>query len=514
MEQHPVPQHIASFEFKLFGNLTVRQFITLAIPMGVAAAIYFSSLPVILRFPLALVFGLFGLFAALVPVGGRPLDKWIVAFIKAIMSPTQRVWVKESKIPEFLSIVVSLPPTEEPIAESITAQGRTRLREYLRSLPKGEVTPLDVREQIAVSRLELESSVSEGLPSPARVTEGKLPPPIIWPTTGPASWALPQIGAAPRVSMAQTPISQQEYQPEREAALPQPAVHAKPKISAHTKPFALPGLEKKLPRSAETLDIAPTPPPVKAKLASETNPLVESVIPIRTPDRQIRFIHGIGKTHARKLHFAPPENFDLSKLPIRGEKRFEISEELKKRFARAESIFQEATNPKPQITTPKVEIEKTPATTHAYQGIPTAAKTIPKPTKSLATPDVTMKQEPQKELDSKISILAQKSNKVPLPNIPSPAHIVPLTHKPNVISGIVTDRSENPLENVILIIKNAAGIPVRALKTNKLGQFLSATPLENGVYTVEVESELARFVPFTINLRGEVISPLELKPIS
>lgn len=505
MEQHPVPQHIASFEFKLFGNLTVRQFITLAIPAGVAAAIYFSNLPVIIRFPLAAAFGLFGLFAALVPVGGRPLDKWVVAFIKAIASPTQRVWIKETKLPQFLSIVIGPPPREEQIPPSITAQGRARLREYLRSLPKGEVTPLDVREQIAVQRLELESSVGAG--------EGKLPPPIIWPTTGFVSSALPQIGIAPKVSMAHQP----------EAALPPSGPEALraggqlpsgPKIPSHAKPFALPQLEKKLRRAheEEIIEIAPKPPQLKAKLASEANPLVEAVIPIRTPDRQIRLIHGIGKTRARKLHFAPPENFDLSKLPIRGEKRFEISQELKKRFARAESIFQEATNPKPQISTQKVKMPASPKTP-IHQLTPHAAKTIPKPTKSLTMPGLTLKQEPQKAMDSQIKILAQKSKDLPLPSIPSPAHIVPLTHKPNIISGIVTDKSASPLENVILIVKDTAGIPIRALKTNKLGQFLSATPLATGAYTVEVESELARFVPFTINLRGEILSPLEVKAV-
>lgn len=498
MEQHPVPQHIASFEFKLFGNLTVRQFITLAIPAVVAAAIYFSNLPVVIRFPLAAAFGLFGLFAALVPVGGRPLDKWAVAFIKAIASPTQRVWIKETKLPQFLSIVVGPPPREEQIPPSITAQGRARLREYLRSLPKGEVAPLDVREQIAVQRLELESSVGAG--------EGKLPPPIIWPTAGFISLALPQIGIAPKVSMAHQP----------EAALPRASqpVPQRPKIPSHAKPFALPQLEKKLTRAheEETIEIAPAPPQLKAKLASEANPLFEAVIPIRTPDRQIRLIHGIGKTRARKLHFAPPENFDLSKLPIRGEKRFEISQELKKRFARAESIFQEATNPKPQISTQKVKAPASPKTP-IHRLTPHAAKTIPKPTKSLTMPGLSLKQEPTKAMDSQIKILTQKSKDLPLPSAPSPAHIVPLTHKPNIISGIVTDKSASPLENVILIVKDTAGIPIRALKTNKLGQFLSATPLANGAYTVEVESELARFVPFTINLRGTVLSPLEVKPV-
>src|SRR3989344_9322331 len=133
MEQHPVPQHIASFEFKLFGNLTVRQFVTLAIPMAFAAFIFFSSLTPYVRIPLAGAIALLGLFSALVPVGGRPFDKWVVAFLKAVLSPTQRVWTKEEKLPQFLSVVIQTPQEEDQTPQTRTVQGRERLRNYLRS---------------------------------------------------------------------------------------------------------------------------------------------------------------------------------------------------------------------------------------------------------------------------------------------------------------------------------------------------------------------------------------------
>jgi hypothetical protein len=94
MEQHPVPQHIASFEFKLFGNLTIRQFFTLAIPMSVAIIVFFSNIAPIVRMPLAGMIGIFAFFIALVPIGGRPFDKWVLAFIRAIFAPTQRIWIK------------------------------------------------------------------------------------------------------------------------------------------------------------------------------------------------------------------------------------------------------------------------------------------------------------------------------------------------------------------------------------------------------------------------------------
>lgn len=514
MEQHSVPQHIASFEFKLFGNLTVRQFVTLAIPMALAAAVFFSGLSTVVRIPLAGAVGLFGLFAALVPIGGRPFDKWVVSFIKAVLSPTQRVWIKETKLPEFLSIVVAPPAAEQHIPESITAQGRERLRNYLRSLPKGEVTPLDVKEQIAVQRLGLAPEPTEG---------GRLPPPILWPTTsaGLAYGSLPQIQQTAPLTMAQTPSSEQ-YQGKLEQSLPIiTPTHEKatPRITAHAKPYALPGLEKKLKaaQKEETLELVPR---LKAQLASEANFMVESVIPIQTPGRGIKLIHGIGKTRARKLHFAPPEGFDLSKLPIRGERRFEISEELKKRFsASPEDLFDKLAPSDSQSkaqTLPKSEpwdISKTPRGINQAASVPKQGQFVPKPKVTTTTAvGVSLKPEEKELTDSQISIAGQASaNAVPQATL-GYAQIVPLTARPNVITGVISTQAGTPLEKVILIVKDPHGIPVRAFKTNKLGQFLSATPLADGDYTVEIESESYQFRPFTINLKGQVMQPLEVKP--
>ena len=123
MQQHPVPQNIASFKLKLFGSLTARQFFTLIIPLSLAAVIYFSNLPSFIRIPLALTIGGFAFFIALVPIGGRPFDKWAVAFIRAVMSPTQRVWIKEKKIPEFLERVrqIILEREQEGLPDVIDA---------------------------------------------------------------------------------------------------------------------------------------------------------------------------------------------------------------------------------------------------------------------------------------------------------------------------------------------------------------------------------------------------------
>ena len=536
MEQHSVPQHIASFEFKLFGNLTVRQFVTLAIPMGIAALIFFSNLATVIKLPLALVFGLFGIFAALVPIGGRPLDKWAVAFVKAILSPTQRIWIKEPKLPEFLSVVTSMSTTKEQVPEAITSQSRQRLLAYLRSLPKEAKTSLDVQEQVSLGRLEL-SGLSSGVLSEAKgVQEGQLPPPIIWPSqTYPQTpvyygESLPQMNTPTGyLGLVGTPQAEVQYIGKMEESLPpttrvREAAAPQAKISAHAKPFALPGLETRLRTQvpSEHIELIKTSPVIvpKARLASATDLAQELLIPI-TIEKRIRFIPVVGRTRVRKLHFAPPLGFNLAKLPIRGERRFEISEELKKRYEVDESLFAEPSQTaqvaplpasqipvEPQVAPPKIIKTKPKA-----MGVPRADRFVPRPYYSLQTPqDVTFKPREKEISDSKISIGVQKSSNIPLSSVVlQRAQIVPLTNRPNVLSGLALAKDGSPVEGAIIIVRDQNGIPVRAMKTNKLGQFLSATSLADGQYTLEIESKLANFEPLPLTLKGQIMAPLEIK---
>lgn len=87
-----------------------------------------------------------------------------------------------------------------------------------------------------------------------------------------------------------------------------------------------------------------------------------------------------------------------------------------------------------------------------------------------------------------------------------------LTSLPNVINGIVADRQGNYLDGVIVIIHNSQGLPVRALKTNKLGQFSGATPLPSGTYTVTLEKEGRTFDTLQLNLEGEVLQAIGIHP--
>ncbi len=88
---------------------------------------------------------------------------------------------------------------------------------------------------------------------------------------------------------------------------------------------------------------------------------------------------------------------------------------------------------------------------------------------------------------------------------------ISLTSQPNVINGIISDNLGNYLENVVVVIHNKEGLPVRASKTNKLGQFAGATPLPAGEYTVTLEKEGLTFDTLQLELKGMVLAPIQIK---
>ncbi len=96
MENHPIPQDITGFQFKLIGNMTVKQFIYLATGTILAWFTFFIlPLHFLIRFPLAVIFLGGGIALAFLPIEGRPMDIMISNFIRALFAPTQYIYKKE-----------------------------------------------------------------------------------------------------------------------------------------------------------------------------------------------------------------------------------------------------------------------------------------------------------------------------------------------------------------------------------------------------------------------------------
>jgi hypothetical protein len=83
---------------------------------------------------------------------------------------------------------------------------------------------------------------------------------------------------------------------------------------------------------------------------------------------------------------------------------------------------------------------------------------------------------------------------------------------PNVLMGVVHDPRGNILSNILVELTDKEGTPVRAFKTNQLGQFASATALPNGVYllTLEDPKSTARFDTIEIITSGNILPPLDI----
>ena len=328
MEQHPVPQHIASYEFRLVGDMTLRQFAQLAAGAILGLIIYAIPMPVIFKWPLIILFGFSGFDFAFLPVNERPLSNWIIAFFKAIFLPTEFIWQKKSWKPEIF----------EPLAFKVLSANQAKittdkstLNQYLASLPYDENrNPLDQKEASFLNEI--------------------------------------------------TNLFQ--------------LVHPAP-----ASPY-------------------PTPLPVQTQ--AEPKPVYRPYRPVNPPATQ----------------------------PVR-------------------PTF----HPTKEVSRP-----------------------IP-PYHSVILPQKTGR--PRKPL-----VEAKTNIQLSIPTPPT---------RPNLIVGMVLDQEGKIIEGAILEIRNTQDIPVRALRTSRLGQFMIATPLPNGLYEIETEKEGHQFDIIKIEAKGEIIKPIEIR---
>lgn len=341
MDVHPIPQNVTSFQFKLVGDMTLKQFGYLAAGAGFAYLVFiaFSHDYPIIAWPILITSALLGVAFAFVPIESRPLDHWLAAFLKAVYSPTKKVWAKNGKTYK-----------EDPLFGS-------RLVMYLAGI--------------------------QNIP----VQGSKAGPPLA--------------PVAPPVPRPPTPLPTQEE------------------------------LRKTV------------------NLAREAQQLQMKIIQSERTLSQI------------KQQATQP-----TPIPV------DYSQQVNKVLADLKSLVGQASEVKQQI-------------------------------KSVQEPLV----QPQAPVPGPVA--SREKVKVVIPVKTKQAQVA-LTTFPNVINGIVKDKEGNYLEGVVSVIYDKEGLPVRALKTNKLGQFTGSTPLPNGIYTLELEKENYTFDVLQIELTGQTMPPLAI----
>lgn len=160
----------------------------------------------------------------------------------------------------------------------------------------------------------------------------------------------------------------------------------------------------------------------------------------------------------------------------------------------------------------------------------TAPQVAPKPVDNPAPPPITPKQAeapapelaPQQPIQPKEPVVEQIPT-LPLPEpvkaevntveaSPAVGKMAPLpATMPNVIVGLVRSSEGLLLTDVVIVVKDIHGEPVRALKSNKVGQFAITTALPNGIYTLDLNKDGYRFDTIKVTLNGQIFQPIEIK---
>ena len=128
MEQHPVPQEVSSYQFKLVGDMTLKQFFQIAGGALIAIILYATNLHSLIKWPLMILSGLTGVALAFLPFQERPLERWIFAFFRSIYSPTLFSWNKSKTKKVFFQ-----ENTPAPNLNVIAPKGQEALDSYLSS---------------------------------------------------------------------------------------------------------------------------------------------------------------------------------------------------------------------------------------------------------------------------------------------------------------------------------------------------------------------------------------------
>lgn len=83
----------------------------------------------------------------------------------------------------------------------------------------------------------------------------------------------------------------------------------------------------------------------------------------------------------------------------------------------------------------------------------------------------------------------------------------------NVLVLVINDKDNNIISDAVVIVKEELGIPVRAGKSNNLGQVNFGVPLKSGIYSIEILKDGYKFPQIKIKLVGNVLNPIKIKAL-
>ncbi len=203
MEQHPVPRQITTFEFKLIGFMTIRQFgyVILGGVFGYAA---FLIVPIfILNYIAGILLFCASLAFAFFRVNDRPLDVFVRNLYTRVNSPTQYTFHKNNPV---MGVMDDLYFESNPHVTLAHADSREKLSAYLIKKNGQQLDPHDRSSAIGrINTVFAKKDTHAAIPKPARA--GSPPPPPPPPTPPGATPNSVSTTTTPTMTTPQIPVS-------------------------------------------------------------------------------------------------------------------------------------------------------------------------------------------------------------------------------------------------------------------------------------------------------------------
>ncbi len=153
MEPHPVPRQITTFEFKLIGFMTLKEFAYMIVFAGLATITYFLTPGELFKYIGAAIVFAIGIFLAFYKYNERSVDVWIRNLVLKMFSSSQYYYHKKNDPPSFLENIIY----DKNIAV-LHADAQKKLTSYLGKVEKAPVvgTKVEMAPPTPVDTVETE----------------------------------------------------------------------------------------------------------------------------------------------------------------------------------------------------------------------------------------------------------------------------------------------------------------------------------------------------------------------
>lgn len=533
--QHPVPQNVMDVEFKVIGDLTVRQLMYLFAGMVAVYSFYKTGLPTFWKYIFISISGALSIAVAFIPIQERGLDKWLVSFIKAMISPTQMVWRKTYSPPAyFLADYAQIIKNE--IITLTPAKSRNKLDEYLGQLPES-MTSLDKLENKRLDDIQLAF---------AKPYDGKLPisstPSFDEPLGMPSGLRYQEpITETITIPNLEPEIEEREKETKTETERKVPETKPKPKEEKppQRKEINKSELESKMEmlqampklkirnESLNQVDRVMTnlPPELKGEINIKTTSRIPKTIVAESIKNLKSQESSLEKKVAELLDVAKKAKTELKEEPAKAaqaqsrieffsekfnklkEEKEDLATALSKSSSNVESI--EEKEGKETLVSEVTDLKS------KNEMLSQHLAAIQRELFELKNPSAKENQEEPKAVGITGQSNTPDSTQINVNDVHLPPHLRKKQtqvsdQRANIIHGIVKDKDGNLVENAVIIIKDSNGDVMRALKTNQLGQFKTQTAVPNGGYTVEAIKGGQKFDIISVEAFGQPIRPINL----